>query len=65
MHTNNKKLILEAIEIMRKTGSIDYAREFAREITKEAWSEVDKVLPESKAKEQLKAFAEYLITRKI
>jgi len=65
MHTKDQNLRNEAIEIIKKYGSIDKAKEKARIMVKEAWEEVDKLLPESEAKEKIKAFAYYLIERKI
>jgi geranylgeranyl pyrophosphate synthase len=65
MHTNDEKLIDEAIAIIKSTGSIEYAKEFGRKMVSGAWSDVDRVLPESEAKHKLKAFADYLIERKI
>lgn len=64
-HTNDQNLINEAIEIIKKYNSIEYAKEFAKKMVKEAWDEVDKLLKPSEAKEKLKAFAYYLIERKI
>ncbi len=65
MHTTDQKLRDEAINILRNHGSIEYAKSFARNIVRESWKDVDDVLPSSKAKEKLKAFADYLIERKI
>ncbi len=65
MHTTDQKLRNEAIAIIKKYGSVDYAREKARTMIKEAWSGVDKLLPKSEAKKKLKAFADYLVERKI
>ena len=65
MHTTDQKLRDEAIKIIRNYGSIEYAKNFARNIVRESWKDVDDVLPSSKAKEKLKAFADYLIERKI
>ncbi|MEM3608721.1 MAG: polyprenyl synthetase family protein [Candidatus Bathyarchaeia archaeon] len=65
MHTSDQRLREEAIAIMDKYGSIEYARRFAARIVEESWREVEKILPASKAKEKLKAFAEFLIKRKI
>ncbi|MEM1564270.1 MAG: polyprenyl synthetase family protein [Candidatus Bathyarchaeia archaeon] len=65
MHTSDQKLRDEAIAIMQKYGSIEYAKNFARRIVEESWKEVEKLLPESKAKEKLNAFARFLIERKI
>jgi geranylgeranyl pyrophosphate synthase len=65
MHTSDQKLREEAIGIMEKYGSIEYAKQFARKLVQQSWKEVDKVLPPSDAKEKLRAFANYLVERKI
>jgi len=65
MHTSNLHLKEEAIGIMQKYDSIDYSRQTARTMVKKSWSEVDKLLPKSLGKEKLKAFADFLIERKI
>jgi geranylgeranyl pyrophosphate synthase len=65
MHTPDQQLRDEAIGIMEKNGSVDYVRDSARKIVRESWRDVEKLLPASKAKGKLKAFAEFLIERKI
>lgn len=65
MHTNEQKLRDEAIAIMKKYDAIDYAKEYARKVVRESWNNVDTLLPASTAKEKLRAFADYLIERKI
>jgi len=65
MHTSDQKLIDEAITIVSKYGSMDYAKEFARNIVGDSWREIDSLLPPSDAKEKLRVFADYLIERKI
>ncbi len=65
MHTNDKGLKAEAINIIKKYGSIEYAKNFASRLMRESWREVDNVLPPSEAKEKLKALTEYLIQREI
>ncbi|MFB0567984.1 MAG: polyprenyl synthetase family protein [Candidatus Bathyarchaeia archaeon] len=65
MHTSSQKLRDEAISIMQKYGSIDYAKQFARNLVQQSWKEVDNLLPPSNAKEKLRAFVEYLVERKI
>jgi len=65
IHTTDQKLRDEAIEIIKKYDSIEYAREKARNMVKETWKGIEKILPESDAKEKIKAFAYYLIERKI
>ncbi|MEM2117998.1 MAG: polyprenyl synthetase family protein [Candidatus Bathyarchaeia archaeon] len=65
MHTPNQKLIEEAIAIMEKYDSINYAKNLAKEMVRESWKNVDKLLPASDAKEKLNAFAKFLIERKL
>jgi geranylgeranyl pyrophosphate synthase len=65
MHTTDQKLKNEAINIMKKYGSIDYAKEYARNMVKETWAKIEKLLSPSEAKEKLRAFANYLVERKI
>ncbi|MGQ9641363.1 MAG: polyprenyl synthetase family protein [Candidatus Bathycorpusculaceae bacterium] len=65
MHTSNQKLREEAITIMQKYDSVNYTKRFAANIVKESWRDMEKILSASKAKEKLKAFAEFLIKRKI
>ncbi len=64
-HPEDEKTIREAIELMKKNGAIEYAKEKAKELVKESWKEAEKTLKEGKAKETLKEFANYLIERKI
>jgi geranylgeranyl pyrophosphate synthase len=64
-HTPETKLVEEAIGIMKKYGSIEYAKEFSKNMVKESWKNAEKLLPSSEAKEKLKEFANYLIERKI
>ena len=65
MHTTDQKIRNEAIDIIRKYGSIEYARKYARNMIEESWEEINEFLPPSNAKEELKAFARYLVERKI
>lgn len=65
MHTTDQKIRNEAIDIIRKYGSIEYAEEHARNMMKESWEDINEFLPPSNAKEELKAFASYLVERKI
>jgi geranylgeranyl diphosphate synthase type I len=65
MHTTVQKLRDEAIAVIKKYDSINYAREKANNMILEAWEGVDKLIPDSDAKNKLKAFAEYLVERKI
>lgn len=64
-HTKDRKTILKAISIIKRYGSIEYAKELGSKMVKEAWDEIDKFLKPSDAKNKLKAFADYLVERKI
>jgi geranylgeranyl pyrophosphate synthase len=65
MHTSDQELRDEAIAIIKKCGSIEYAKEKARSMILEAWRGVDRILKPSPTKEKLKAFADYLVERKV
>ena len=63
MHTRDLALIREAVAIMERYGAVDYAREVAKRLVREAWAEVDSWLRPSQAKEALMALAQFLIER--
>ncbi|HVA82932.1 MAG TPA: polyprenyl synthetase family protein [Candidatus Aquilonibacter sp.] len=65
MHTPDQKLIREAIAIIDKTNSKEYAKGVAEKIVKDAWAAVNKKIPESEAKSRLKQLAEFLIKRSV
>jgi len=65
MHTREKALRDKAIGIIKRYGSIEYAKNVAAKLVQESWKEVDKILPPSEAKETLRMLADYLIKRKI
>jgi len=63
MHTFDQKLRDEAIAIIKKYGAFEHVKAVAEKMVVDSWSEVDTLLPTPEAKEKLKAFAEFLITR--
>jgi geranylgeranyl diphosphate synthase, type I len=63
MHTSDQSLRNEAIDIIKKYGAFEFVKTLAERIVTKSWEEVDKLLPTPEAKEKLKAFAEFLITR--
>lgn len=63
MHTQDQQLRNEAIMIMQKYNAIEHVKQTASEIIQNSWTDVEKLLPQSEAKEKLKAFAEFLIKR--
>ncbi len=62
-HIKDKAEIKEAILIMNKYNSIEYAKNIAKKIIKDAWQDADRFLKESEAKTRLKDFINYLIER--
>ncbi len=65
MHTRDPKLIREALGLLAKKGSVEYAKDFAKKMVAGAWKEAEPVIPDSPAKEKLRSFVDYLITREI
>ncbi len=64
-HPTDAETINEAIEIIKKCGAIEFAREKANRIVESAWKKIDSVIPKSKAKELLHNMALYCTERKI
>ena len=62
IYQTTDEMIKEAIEILNRTGSIDYANEFAQKLVSEAKAEL-KVLKKSAAKEILQEFADFVVRR--
>jgi len=64
-HTSDEQQRREAISIIKKYGSIEYAKKIAAKMVKDSWNEADKILPPSEAKEKLRKLVEYMIERKV
>jgi geranylgeranyl pyrophosphate synthase len=64
-HPTDQKTIAQAISMLKENGSIEYAQKKARELIEKAWKKLEPELKESKAKRMLKAFADFLIERKM
>lgn len=65
MHTHDRKLIDEAIKILTKYGAHEYSKKLEERIVKDAWSRLEKSLPDSDAKKTLKSLTEFLVNRSI
>jgi geranylgeranyl pyrophosphate synthase len=63
MHTSDQTLRNEAIAIIKKYGAFEHVKATAEKMVLDSWKEVNELLPTPQAKEKLKAFAEFLITR--
>ena len=64
MHTRDEALIREAIGIIKKHGSVEYAMGVAERVVKQAWEELAPLLKDSEHKDLLKKFAWFAIERK-
>lgn len=64
-HTEDRKLINEALTIIKKYRAVDYVREKAAGLIRGAGKEIEESLTDSPAKNQLKKFINYLVERKI
>jgi len=62
---NSEEQIKEIISILEESGSIDYAKQFAKDFVSKSWAKLDKELDDSDAKKMLKEFADYVIERQI
>jgi geranylgeranyl pyrophosphate synthase len=65
MHTKDRKLISEAIAIIGKCDSEEYTKNLEEKLVKDAWKNVERLLPDSEPKSILKSIAEFLINRSI
>ena len=63
-HTSDKKIIEEAISIIKKTGSVDYARSHAVRLVEDAKKLLTK-LGDSQDKQALISTADYFISREL
>ncbi|MDO8427979.1 MAG: polyprenyl synthetase family protein [Candidatus Diapherotrites archaeon] len=64
-HTRNEFEIIRAIEIIKKTGAVEYSLKRAEDIVIESWRNVENQLAESVFKQKLKALAEFVVQRKV
>ncbi|MBI1974140.1 polyprenyl synthetase family protein [Candidatus Micrarchaeota archaeon] len=63
LKTHDRELIDEAVQILQRSKSVDYAKKRAREILLQAWTVAEPHLKEGAAKEKVRAFAEFLVER--
>jgi geranylgeranyl pyrophosphate synthase len=63
--TRNKRLIKEAISLLDKYHSIDFARKKAKDIVQCAWDKLDPLIKESKYKQKLRSFADFVVDREV
>ncbi len=56
IHTRDKKLISEAIELINKSGAIEESLKFANKLIDKAWQNIENILPQNSTKEEFKKF---------
>ena len=65
MKTSDEELHKEAIQLMREDEAIQYARNATRVVMEAAWKEVDLLIKNEDAKDDLYKLTQYLINRTI
>lgn len=65
MHTTDQNLRNEAIAIIKKYNSIEYAKQVAKKLLQEGWAKADAYLPNNEYKQKLKDLSTFLVERKI
>ena len=65
MKTSDEELHKEAIQLMREDEAIQYARNATRVVMEAAWKEVDLLIKNEDAKDDLYKLTQFLINRTI
>lgn len=61
--TEDPVLMEEAVAIMREAGSIDFARDYARDLVLSAKTDLEAALPKTKARDLLLSMADFFVER--
>ena len=65
MKTSDEALHKEAIQILRDDEAIEYARNAAKVTMRSAWTEIEDILPDNDAKDDLYKLTHFLVNRSI
>jgi geranylgeranyl pyrophosphate synthase len=65
MKTEDNALLQEAIDLLHKSGSVEYATKKARSMMEEAWGKLEKTMEESEGKRYLEELSGFLIDREL
>lgn len=63
LRTSDSALLAEAVEIMERSGSVSYARDYATNLVTSAKEDLDGALPDTRAKKLLMGMADFFIER--
>lgn len=65
MKTKDQKLIQEAISLIKKTNSLNYAKDIGNKLISQAWDEIKDLLPDNQGKKKLNLLAEFCMSRNL
>ena len=65
MKTSDEALHKEAVDILKEDEAVDFAKNAAKQTMSKAWKQIEDVLPDSEAKEDLNTLTSFLINRSI
>ena len=65
LKTNDENLLKEAIQILIKNGSVEYAKDRAAKMMNQAWKELAPVIPNGRPKDNIEQLSQFLINRDI
>jgi geranylgeranyl diphosphate synthase type I len=63
LHTTDTEVLAEAVTIMEASGSVDFARHYARDIIAESRGQLLEAVPKSKARDLLDSMADFFVKR--
>lgn len=63
LRARNKKLISEAIRLIKKSGAIEKSLKYADELAEESWKNIEKNIPEGSDKEKFKEMTYFSVKR--
>ena len=63
MKTKDETILREAVNILKRSGAVEYAEMRAKTMLEDAWERIDKVLPDNSGKAKLKQLSHFLINR--
>lgn len=63
MQTEDEQLLLEAVEIIKKSGAVEYAEKRAKEMLEDAWNRLEPTLQDNSGAEKLRQLSDFLINR--
>lgn len=63
LQTEDEKLLLEAVDILKRSGSVEYAEHRAKTMLEDAWNRLEVTLKDNSGKDKLKQLSDFLINR--